>query len=1062
MSAAPILFLAPTAFEARRAAWTHLREQNALSPLDPPLIFTGASGAPAWRELARVGASKAQTAPRLIGAEEFFARFHGANARARSLRGADRLWVLGSAARRVAPQLTHLENLIQKRDFLIGISDWIGALHRANFTQFPAAPLSDELNILLRAYQSRLETLGAFDFEAAPSLFPLSAAQNRAFAWPQILLIDDLLDPAPALQVGCKALFERAQIVAATLVCPGGVETENPALQNALRFWRECGAQIVRVGSKTEATRAAARVLGLETACVRPENVRLSVAHTPWDEMNRIAAHIRREVEQGARPDEFALAPADLSGYEAVARHAFASHGVPLDWPLQRPLRASPLVRGLLQASRACRQNWNVHDLHDLFGDGTLRLQLEAMTFDARRLRAAGRAARHSELDDLDATRAAFEAKIAQFTRHPKNDDAPSRAAIESSLQGGDLELVADFQNLCAAFGASLGASAWQNRVFELIERLAGHWLESESEAARAAQDAIARLKNAVECVVARAGNWSEGEAESERPAADWLAWLEWEIEAAVPCDAARDENWGGGVRVASASAPPSTRAVFFCGLSEGVWPVSLSGGPLGARGRDIDALLRAHQSAPIARAAHVLARAIGENDAIFLSCAAHIEGRETPASPLLDDLRAAWPEQIWPELPVGGEDESTRRAHLTRWNRFLTAQSEDAAPPNQDVAPATLQTLFQMRAARRDADNLSVYDGVLGARGRVLMEKWLESRGGAPLSGSALELYARCPIRYFFERVLGVRAEEESDDDLDARAAGTLVHEIARGFLERWKTPFCSEEFEAALEILGEIARRECAQLPLRPILREAEWHRLMGADGRSGPLVKWLKMEIAGGNGAWTREMRPLSHGETALEGAGNGLEHRFRIPIGEQTITGTLDRLDLSRDGTQIAVLDYKTGDVSSLPSWKSGDGGLHFQLAIYGLAARDLTRQMENPPRLAMAYVSLRRAKIARGIGQQDTLGKGCSGAKQLADEAFEAWLDDVSARVARIADLRRAGVFNISLQSANDAKCAGCGCKSLCGQHQPTQMARFETHRASPFVYLPQVWEWERT
>ncbi|MBW3636896.1 MAG: PD-(D/E)XK nuclease family protein [Armatimonadetes bacterium] len=1052
MPAVPTLFLAPTAPEARRAAWTHLTSGGALSPLDPPLVFTGASGAAAWRELARAGVARAKTAPRFIRADQFFARFHGANARKRPIRGADRLWVLGGVLRRVAPQLVHLERLAHSRDFLSGLGDWIGALRRVNLSEFPAAQGSDELNLLLRAYDTRLAALGAFDFEAAPTLFRPSAAQNRAFAWPRHLLVDDLLEITPALEIGLQALFERAEVVAATLVCPGGVETENPALGRALAFWRECGAHVVRVGEKTDSARAAARVLGLETTVARPENVHLSAAHTPWDEMNRIAAHIRREVEAGARPDDFALACADLGGYEALARHAFAAHGVPLDWPLQPSLRRSPLVRGLLRAARSCRQSWNVHELHDLFGDGTLRLQSEALTFDARRLRAAGRAARHPELDDLEATRAAFEAKIAQFTRHPKNDDALRRAAIEAALAGGDLELVAEFATLCAAFSTSLSARAWQSRQFDLIERLAGHWLESEGEAALAAQNSIVRFKEAAERVVERAQNWSDEDAESQRPAAEWMEWLEWEIDAA-PMETAREE-WGGGVRVGSASAPPSARAVFFCGWNEGVWPLATSHGPLGARGRDIGAALRAGEASPIARSAHVLARAIGENKAVFLSYAAHIEGAETPPSPLLDDLRAAWPDASWPSLPPVEAQASTRRAHLTRWNRFLGSA-------HHDDAPAHLQTLAKMRAQRRATENLGVYDGVLGARGQVLMESWLQSRGGAPLSPSALEMVARCPVRYFFERILGVGTEEEGDDDLDARTAGTLVHQIARDWVGEWKTPLGAEDFEPARERLGEIARRECEKLPLRPILREAEWHRLMGADGQSGPLVRWLRMEIAGGGGAWARDMRPLGCSEVRIEGL-HGLEQRFEIEIGGETIKGVIDRLDVSADGSQIAVLDYKTGDLSGLPSWKSGDSGLHFQLAIYALAARQLTRRMEPAPQLAMAYISLRRARVARGIGQEGTLGKGCVGALSLSDAAFEAWLDDVSARVARLADLRRVGVFNISLQSAADAKCANCGCKSLCGQHQPTQAARLEELRASPFFYAPQVREWEST
>ncbi|HEX8463080.1 MAG TPA: PD-(D/E)XK nuclease family protein, partial [Abditibacterium sp.] len=367
-------------------------------------------------------------------------------------------------------------------------------------------------------------------------------------------------------------------------------------------------------------------------------------------------------------------------------------------------------------------------------------------------------------------------------------------------------------------------------------------------------------------------------------------------------------------------------------------------------------------------------------------------------------------------------------------------------------------ETLIQLRSQRRDAEKVGIYDGVLGERGAHLMQRWAATQHSDALSSSALELFARCPLRYFFERVLGLDGEDQpDDDDLDARAAGTLVHEITRRFFETHTSPLQAENFDAARQILAEIAREECFKLPIRPILREAEWHRLMGADGQSGPLSRWLKLETAAGKGVWNMAMRPLSHSQISLEGVKNGLEHRFRIEISGQTVVGTIDRLDISAGGEQIAVLDYKTGGIAGLPSWNRGDSGLHFQLAIYALAARNLTQNQPNPPRLAMAYLSLRSAKIARGIGQDGTF-KAKKG-QQLSDENFADWLGDVSARVGQIAAMRRAGSFHIALQNAKDAKCEHCDCKTLCGQNVEVQRARFDGLQRAEKVYLPTVWEW---
>ena len=53
-------------------------------------------------------------------------------------------------------------------------------------------------------------------------------------------------------------------------------------------------------------------------------------------------------------------------------------------------------------------------------------------------------------------------------------------------------------------------------------------------------------------------------------------------------------------------------------------------------------------------------------------------------------------------------------------------------------------------------------------------------------LSPSTIETYATCPYRYFLERVLRIRSEEEPDriDRISALERGSLVHRILEHFL--------------------------------------------------------------------------------------------------------------------------------------------------------------------------------------------------------------------------------------------------------------------------------------
>lgn len=1052
MSAVPTLILAPTPAEARRAAWDVVARDSSNSVLDPPVVFCSSNTMGPWRQMVREESAHAQGLPRLVRAEDYFARAHASLARQRFIVGADRAWV-------VSGLLPHFEahpalgRLIKSRDFAQTFGNLVARLRRAGLSQFPSGELGDELNALLGRYEGRCKQLRAFDYEASPSLFAASSQENRAFIWPRTLVVDDLLDPSPALQVGLKALFERANVVVATLVCPGGLDSD-PAFQGALTFWLAQGAKIVWAGGVGSAgSRAAARLLGEEVQVEKPNNIRLTTAHTPWEEMNRVAAYIRSEVERGAQPDEFAVAFADFNGYEPVARHAFASLGVPLDWPRPTPLKNSPLVRALLSAAQGCRDKWNVHELHDLFGDGTLQLNLENKVFDPRRLRAAAKTARTFDLSDIDGTRAAFETRLKRTLTETKRDEARERAALQASLDAGDLELVAHFRELCLAPQLRLSATDWQTRLFRLIDALAGHWLEAQTEAALAAQKAIVSLRAAAERVVERARGWSDEEVEpEERPVAEWLRWLNLEIDAT-------GEQTGevGGVRVGFITAPPeASRTLFLCGLTEDAWPGAAASSALGENGREVEGALNAYETSPAVRATHVLARCLTRGT-LSLSHARFVAGKEKSASTILDDLKAAWPnESSWDSLPLlEAAATSSRRAQLMELERWQAGSGSEGL---REVEPH-LRTLTVMRSQRQDVQ-LGVYDGVLGEFGPQLMARWRQLQKGDSLSVSALERYAACPLRYFFERVLSIEVDEKADDDLDPRSAGNLVHAIVHRFLQTWHTPLTQDDFEKALNALAEVCWSECQKLHLRPILREAEYHRLMGADVRSGPLVKWLKLEISLGNGAWPVEMRPLRHTTTTIDGVSDGLEHRFKVPIANQEVSGIIDRLAVSPDGSQLAVIDYKTGSISNLPSWKNGDDGLHFQLPVYALAAREITRGRAEPPRLSMAYLMMREAKIARGIGQEGTLGKGCSGAKNLPDDLFEAWLQDVEKRVARIAQLRNSGTFNITLQSATTAKCDSCSVRSLCGQRAQTQTLRLEQLQGSNEFYAPLQRKWE--
>ena len=159
--------------------------------------------------------------------------------------------------------------------------------------------------------------------------------------------------------------------------------------------------------------------------------------------------------------------------------------------------------------------------------------------------------------------------------------------------------------------------------------------------------------------------------------------------------------------------------------------------------------------------------------------------------------------------------------------------------------------------------------------------------------SASSLDQYLRCPMQFYFNRVLGLKERERIDEDVDPAGVGTLLHgaleALYRSMLNRRLGP---EDYE-----------RLKARVPqvLDAAFAEAGWemrgeryliHRLM-----ESRLRRFLDQDA--GRGAF----QPL-HLELDLDGVLDG-----------RRIRGKLDRVDAVVDGAEgmWRILDYKSGTI-----------------------------------------------------------------------------------------------------------------------------------------------------
>ena len=72
-------------------------------------------------------------------------------------------------------------------------------------------------------------------------------------------------------------------------------------------------------------------------------------------------------------------------------------------------------------------------------------------------------------------------------------------------------------------------------------------------------------------------------------------------------------------------------------------------------------------------------------------------------------------------------------------------------------------------------------------AKDEAIVEKLKRS----PLSPTAIETYIKCPLKFYFERIIGLREREGISSEADSGTFGTIVHDCLREIFERYRNRF-------------------------------------------------------------------------------------------------------------------------------------------------------------------------------------------------------------------------------------------------------------------------------
>ena len=701
---------------------------------------------------------------------------------------------------------------------------------------------------------------------------------------------------------------------------------------------------------------------GPPIAAAHPDAIRallgpltLRRAPDPDAEIWAIADAVHLALSTGHAPGDCVVALADLDARAARVRHAFDARSIPYTLSSGSPLIRVPSAKALLGIATLALRAYPARDLLQLLDQLAVPLAIAPMTL-LEWCRAAGVHGGHPD---------AWRTPLRRWAQRARKVD--QLTAISESLDALGAQ--------CAqldGFLESRTADVWRSHLLDTAERLGLLRAVEADETLRSWTALLKTLDQLVLDLTAVSRDpWSAEDLATHLGRA--IARSRW-----YP-DPPSDERVAlVGLLELKGSTP---KHLWLGGLTRGAFPrprppSGLLPGAVQRRLETVDPLKEARYLF-----ASVMRNALGDPGMLSatLSWPSTQDGRHVAPSPVLADLLA---------LPTG--DGACLGDGVV--DAFEGRDRRPASEPAWDLAQ-------QIQHRARLAHTPNPYVG------------FLERPPPLPRSipVTAFEQYLRCPARYAYDRLLGLRTEEAWTEELEPRRRGTALHRILEAFLLRrgLASLYRDVDREAAAAQLHEVASEildtveaEGGFEPLMQAYARDRWLAGLVDSAPAGLLRAWLDSEIDA----------PLPSRPIAVERAFS------ELAVGPTRLRGSIDRID--QVGDTLRITDYKTG---SPPARRLVQSGLAFQPIAYAAA---LAQSHPGVP-LTARFLSLKRPDTLRHTPEID-----------LSDTARQPLLE----RAEIAAHDMAAGHFPTTRHGPVDAGCAWCPHRRICrADHTRSQM-----------------------
>ncbi len=298
----------------------------------------------------------------------------------------------------------------------------------------------------------------------------------------------------------------------------------------------------------------------------------------------------------------------------------------------------------------------------------------------------------------------------------------------------------------------------------------------------------------------------------------------------------------------------------------------------------------------------------------------------------------------------------------------------------------------------------------------------------------SQLETYAKCPFKFFIERVLGIKTIDEPTEDIEAVEMGRLLHSIFYEFYSTLRDngitlPGCSDkDFQLAQKLIFQIAEKQLQTTAFKSPLTFYEREKILGLNGNKIESVmhRFLESEREGDK-EFLPEYFEVSFGRLRADESDKILSDAEPIQIDGIKLRGKIDRIEVNEKIRSFNIVDYKlSGAKPSFPDLKNG---ISLQLPVYLYAASELlakkTNQKYSPNE--MFIYSLKYAIDDFGKDKVKTKGNK-DDEIQSVEQLVQKSISHVKNYIASISE----GKFNLSqLEERENKVCRFCEFRTVC-------------------------------